>query len=116
MEGRPSAPGAPRLVRGWNSHYRAVYRLSFSALRAPGSTGSWYAEVPGRSRRRFRIEGAGRLYGKLLRYGVEFDQVQRDGRDVVPGRLHRSPSHLLDRRASVYAWPSDGTRLRPHPG
>ena len=26
-------------------------------------------------------------------------------RQVIPGALHRKPSHLLDRRAYVYAWP-----------
>lgn len=93
-------------VRHWNGHYRAVYRLSFSTLTAPGD---YRLKVRGDTRAvspPFRVEGAGRLYGELLRYGVDFDQVQRDGRDVLPGRLHRRPSHLLDRRASVYAWPT----------
>jgi hypothetical protein len=53
----------------------------------------------------FRVLGAGVLYGRLLRYGVRFDQVQRDGASIVPGPLHRKPSHLLDRSAQVYAWP-----------
>ncbi len=100
---RHRVPSSP--VGGWNSNYRAVYRLSFSGLTAPGRyrlrvRGGVRASSPP-----FRVEGAGRLYGELVRYGVRFDQVQRDGRDVIPGPLHRRPSHLLDRHASVYAWP-----------
>jgi endoglucanase len=89
----------------WNARYRSVYVLSFSRLRAPGR---YRLELRGASSATspsFRVAGAGRLYGELLRYGVRFDQVQRDGREVVSGSLPRKPSHLLDRHASVYAWP-----------
>jgi endoglucanase len=90
----------------WNRHYRAVYLLSFSRLTTPGTyrvavSGDVTAASP-----RFRIGAASALYGKLLRYGVRFDQVQRDGRAVIPGPLHRKPAHLHDRRALVYARPS----------
>ena len=42
----------------------------------------------------------------MLRDGVSFDQVQRDGADVISGSLHREPAHLNDRRARVYATPT----------
>jgi hypothetical protein len=92
-------------VRHWNSRYQSVHVLSFSQLTTPGR---YRLEARGDSRATspyFRVAGAGRLYGELLRYGVRFDQIQRDGRAVISGFLARKPSHLLDRRASVYAWP-----------
>ncbi len=101
---RRRVPASP--LGHWNGHYRAVYLLSFSKLTAPGR---YRLEVRGDTRAtslKFRVAGAGRLYGKLLRYGVSFDQLQRDGRDTISGSLHRRPSHLLDGRASVYAWPT----------
>ncbi|MGA8247000.1 MAG: glycoside hydrolase family 9 protein, partial [Nocardioides sp.] len=101
LHGRvPSTP-----VGSWNSRYPDVYRLDLSRLRRPGryrvlSDGTAAATSPW-----FRVMHAGRLFGKLLDSGVAFDQVQRDGRRVVRGRLDRRPSHLLDRHADVYAWP-----------
>jgi endoglucanase len=90
----------------WNAHYKAVYNLSFSRLTTPGryrlvTRGAAAARSPF-----FRIAPANALYGKLLRYGVKFDQVQRDGSDVIPGALDRKPAHLNDRHARVYHWPS----------
>jgi endoglucanase len=89
----------------WNAGFRSVYTLGFSKLTVPGRyhlelRGSTFARSP-----MFRVEGPGRLYGRLLRYGVRFDQIQRDGRSVISGSLPRKPSHLLDRHALVYAWP-----------
>lgn len=100
---RGTVPTRP--VSGWNHSYRAVYRLTFSHLRA---TGRYRIQVSGDAHATspwFRVLHAGRLFGTLLTDGVLFDQTQRDGRDVIPGALHRKPSHLLDRRAGVYAWP-----------
>ncbi|MDX6325094.1 MAG: endoglucanase, partial [Nocardioidaceae bacterium] len=100
----------PRPVGRWSARYHAVYRLSFTTINRPGRYrletrgGAVNATSPP-----FRVAGAGRLYGKLLRYGVRFDQTQRDGRHVISGSLPRKPSHLLDRRAAVYAWP----RMQP---
>ena len=37
---------------------------------------------------------------------VTFFQAQRDGPDVIPGDLGRVPSHLNDRAAALYAWPT----------
>jgi endoglucanase len=89
----------------WNGAYPDVYRLDLSRLRRPGryrvlTTGATPASSPW-----FRVLGPGRLFGTLLRSGVAFDQTQRDGGQVIPGRLHRKPSHLLDQHAAVYDWP-----------
>nr|WP_239071416.1 glycoside hydrolase family 9 protein [Amycolatopsis sp. SID8362] len=45
------------------------------------------------------------MFRPLVRATTEFFQAQRDGHDVVPGRLDRKPSHLADRTATVYAEP-----------
>jgi endoglucanase len=96
----------PRKPEGsWNRRFSDVYAFDISPLRRRGryrveTRGAVVARSPW-----FRVLGAGRLYGTLLRDGVAFDQVQRDGAQQVPGPLHRKPSHLLDRHASVYAWP-----------
>jgi endoglucanase len=100
---RRSVPAKP--ARHWNARYRTVHVLSFSKLTTPGR---YRIEARGDSRATspyFRVASAGRLYGELLRYGVRFDQIQRDGRAVISGSLPRKPSHLLDSHASVYAWP-----------
>jgi endoglucanase len=94
-----------RPTGSWSARFPAVYRIDLSSLRQPGryrvsTRGGVTARSPW-----FRILGAGRVFGPLLRMGVAFDRNQRDGADVVPGPLHRRPSHLLDRRASIYRWP-----------
>ena len=94
------------VVGSWNRHYHAVYSLPFSKLTAPGR---YHLEVAGdvtASSPPFRISSAASLYGRLVHYGVRFDQVQRDGQAVLPGPLRRKPAHLHDRRAFVYARPS----------
>ncbi|MGC4111581.1 MAG: glycoside hydrolase family 9 protein [Nocardioides sp.] len=90
----------------WNAAYPAVYRLDLSALRTPGryrltTSGGVVARSPW-----FRVSTAGSVFGTLLNDGVLFDRNQRDGADVVPGPLHRRPSHLLDRHAFLYRWPT----------
>jgi endoglucanase len=101
LRGRPS----PTPVGSWNDRYRAVYDLDFSDITEPGRyrivvTGDVSARSP-----YFRIAGAGAIYGTLLRSGVEFDQVQRDGAYVIRGALNRQPAHLNDHHAKVYARP-----------
>jgi endoglucanase len=54
----------------------------------------------------FRIATQKTIYGTLLRDGVKFVQTQRDGANVIRGRLDRRPAHLHDRRAHVYDWPT----------
>jgi endoglucanase len=109
----------------WSAAYPDVYPLTFTALRAPGVyhlvvTGPLTASSP-----TFRVESRAAMYGRIVRNGVRFFQVQRDGADQVPGPLHRRPSHLNDAHARVYEDPhidhpfSDDVisgRLTPVPG
>jgi endoglucanase len=89
----------------WNAGYQAVYSIDLSALRRPGSyrvrvSGSATALSPA-----FRVAPAARLFGAIAADNVKFFQVQRDGADIVRGILDRKPSHLADRRATVYDTP-----------
>lgn len=104
--GREVARGTVGASLGaWSDAYKAVHQLDFSRVRRAGTyrvkvTGDARAESP-----RFRIGDARRIFGDLAADTVEFFQVQRDGADVLPGRLNRKPSHLTDRRATWYAQP-----------
>jgi hypothetical protein len=100
---RGPVPGTP--VGAWGSRFPAVYTLDLSALHRKGrytlrTQGGVRVQSP-----EFRIASAGRLYAPMVRFGVAFDQNQRDGHDQVAGPLHRRPSHLIDAQAGVYAWP-----------
>jgi endoglucanase len=108
----------------WSSAYGAVHPIDLSAVRAPGTyrlrvSGGVRAESPA-----FRVDSPERLFRPLLADTVNFFQVQRDGADVIPGELDRKPSHLTDRRATVYEPPiftGDGddvpaAPLRPRAG
>jgi hypothetical protein len=89
----------------WNASYRAVYRLTFSALRRPGRYRiKILAPAPATSPP-FRIARARPLYHRLVLNGVRYFTSERDGGDVVPSVLDRRPANLTDRRAFVYADP-----------
>jgi endoglucanase len=92
-----------RASRGrWSAAYPDVYGFSFSTLTAAGR---YHLRVSGpvsATSPPFRIERSRTLYGRMVRQGVSFFQVQRDGADQVPGPLHRKPSHLSDAHAAVY--------------
>src|SRR3954470_833153 len=74
----------PRMPSGsWSGRFPAVYRLDLSALHARGryvvrTQGAVRVASPP-----FRIASAERLYAPMVRYGVAFDQGQRDGDDQV---------------------------------
>jgi endoglucanase len=94
-----------RSAGSWSSRWPAVYRLDLGALHRVGryrltTHGGVHVRSPW-----FRVRSAGSIFGTLLDAGISFDQNQRDGADVLPGPLHRRPSHLLDRHASLYRWP-----------
>ena len=91
--------------RRWNAAFPAVYDITFSGLAKPGR---YTIAVSGPAQARswsFRVERAGAMYRTILRQGVRFDQVQRDGAQVIRGVLDRKRAHLHDRAATVYAWP-----------
>ena len=86
---RGTVPARP--VGKWNARYPAVYRLGFGRLKA---IGRYRVVVAGPVRAVspwFRVLRPGGVFGTLLRDGVRFDQVQRDGQQVVPGRCTASP-------------------------
>jgi endoglucanase len=92
-----------RPTGGWNGRYRAVHRIDVTRLRRPGR---YRIVVEGLATPSpaFRVATRRALFGKLVTDTVRFFQVQRDGAHV-PRRLHRRPSHLTDRHATVYATP-----------
>jgi endoglucanase len=88
-----------RPTGGWNGRYRAVHRIDLGRLRRPGR---YRIVVEGLAipSPAFRVATRRALLGKLVTDTVRFFQVQRDGAHV-PRRLHRGPSHLTDRHATV---------------
>jgi endoglucanase len=90
----------------WNSGYRAVYRLDFSAVRRPGSyrvrirAGGATAASPA-----FRIAPPAALYSRLVMNGVRYFTSERDGADVVHSVLSRKAANLTDRRAGIFKAP-----------
>lgn len=90
---------------GWNDRFGAVHDLDFSTLERPGSyritvSGAVRAGSP-----TFRIAPGSTLFSPLVSATNEFFQAQRDGADIISGRLGRKPSHLADRRATVHEQP-----------
>jgi endoglucanase len=89
----------------WNSTYRAVYLLRFSAFE---HTGRYVIKItePGRAVSPvFRIASPQALYGGLVSNAVRYFTSERDGGNVNSSVLHRQPANLTDRHAYVYADP-----------
>jgi endoglucanase len=93
-------------VGSWNSRYRAVYKLQFSAVRRPGryritvAAGGQSATSPP-----FTIGATSARYGRLVRNAVRYFTSERDGSNVEHSVLSREPANLTDARAAVYAAP-----------
>ncbi|RSM75117.1 hypothetical protein DMH04_38870 [Kibdelosporangium aridum] len=90
---------------GWNDTYTAVHQVDFSKISRPGTyrvkfAGKITAESPS-----FKVDRASALFQPLVRATTEFFQAQRDGGNVIPGRLDRKQAHLTDAKATVYAEP-----------
>ncbi|MDQ1465315.1 MAG: endoglucanase, partial [Actinomycetota bacterium] len=89
----------------WNANYPDVYDITFSGLT---KLGTYHLHVHGdvtAASPSFEVETASDLFGQLLKDGVNFFQVQRDGSDVIKGDLNRQPAHLADAHATVYEHP-----------
>jgi len=86
----------------WNSRYRAVYELNFSALRCAGT---YQVRVGTAISPTFRIAAAQALYGQLVDNSVRYFTSERDGADVAGSVLDRKPANLTDAKAYVYAAP-----------
>jgi endoglucanase len=91
---------------GWNSRYRAVYKLTFSAVRQPGNyrIAVSASGKPARSPE-FSIGWTGLQYGRLVANAVRYFTSERDGSDVEHSVLDREPANLTDEHADVYATP-----------
>jgi endoglucanase len=89
-------------VGSWNSRYRAVYELNFSAVRGGGT---YEVRVGTAVSPPFRIATAQELYGQLVDNAVRYFTSERDGADVVHSVLDREPANLTDTKAYVYAAP-----------
>ncbi len=97
---------AEATLRGrWSARYPDVYTVDLSRLRRDGRYHLRLRGTPVVSVD-FPVGSAAQLWAPVLRYGVSFDQVQRDGADVITGALDRRPSHLNDAAARTYAWPT----------
>ncbi len=94
-----------RNAGAWNGRYKAVHPIDFTSLRRPGR---YRIEAAGATSPAFRVAPAAQLFEPLFRDAISFFTVQRDGSDIVAGPLNRKPSHLADRRATVYDVPSFG--------
>ncbi len=88
----------------WSTSYPYEYGIDFGGVTRPGRYRLALAGTSVRSPM-FAVVRAPQLWSRVLRYGVRFDQVQRDGTAVVRGTLDRQPAHRNDAHASVYQWP-----------
>lgn len=96
----------PAILRGrWSARYPDVYTVDLSTLRR---TGRYRLRLKGTSTRsvEFPVASVAQLWRPVLAKGLSFDQVQRDGSELVDGPLKRTPAHLNDRAAQTYAWPT----------
>ncbi len=93
----------------FNRRWAYVYRIDLTRVQRPGT---YVIRVAGAVSTPVRIGSGAAIYRALTGELDSFFQAQRDGPDVIPGPLHRAPSHLLDEHAGVYAAPTyRGTTL-----
>jgi endoglucanase len=93
-------------VGSWNSAYRAVYRLGFSALSVAGIYQVKVTSPAAAVSPAFVIGTGTQLYRQLVDNAVQYFTSERDGPDVVSSVLDRQPANLTDEKAYVYADPS----------
>ncbi|MEU7477614.1 glycoside hydrolase family 9 protein [Lentzea sp. NPDC042327] len=86
----------------WSAKFPAVHPIDLSGVR---KAGTYRVKVGSATSAAFRVDSLNRLFAPVARNTVEFFQAQRDGADVIPGRLNRKPAHLTDREALVYEEP-----------
>jgi endoglucanase len=92
-------------VGSWNSAYRAVYQLSFSAVQTPGVYQVGVTSPVAAVSPSFVIGSGPQLYGQLVDNAVQYYASERDGPDVDSAVLDRQPANLTDEQAYVYADP-----------
>ncbi|MEV0680334.1 glycoside hydrolase family 9 protein [Actinosynnema sp. NPDC050436] len=89
-----------RTLGKWSSKFGAVQPIDFSGLT---KAGTYRVKAGGATSPSFKV--ADGLFDPVADNTVEFFQAQRDGADVIPGRLDRKAAHLTDRKATVYETP-----------
>ncbi len=92
-------------VGSWNSAYRAVYQLSFSAVQTPGVYRVRVTSPAAAVSPSFVIGSGAQLYRQLVDNAVQYFTSERDGPDTQVSVLGRQPANLTDERAYVYADP-----------
>jgi endoglucanase len=92
-------------VGSWNSAYRAVYQLSFSAIQTPGIYRVRVLSPAAAVSPSFVIGTGPQLYGQLVDNAVQYFTSERDGPDTEASVLDRQPANLTDEKAYVYADP-----------
>jgi endoglucanase len=93
-------------VGSWNSAYRAVYQLSFSAVRTPGRYQVKLLSPASAVSPAFTVGDGTQVYRQLVNNAVQYFTSERDGPDVDSAVLNRQPANLTDERAYVYADPA----------
>ncbi len=86
----------------WSAKFTAVHPIDFSKVKVPGT---YRIKVGATTSSAFKVDTQNKLFAPVAHNTVEFFQAQRDGADVIPGRLDRKPAHLTDRQAAVYETP-----------
>lgn len=89
----------------WNATYRSVQPIDLGSV---GTPGRYRVRILGEVDATSPVLPVGRaesVSAELTQDTTSFLTLQRDGADVVPARLDRQPSHLLDRHATVYQTP-----------
>ncbi len=92
-------------VGSWNSAYRAVYQLPFSAVQGPGIYRVRVTSPAAAVSPQFVIGDGSQLYSQLVDNAVQYFTSERDGPDTQGSVLGRQPANLTDERATVYADP-----------
>jgi endoglucanase len=92
-------------VGSWNSAYHAVYRLTFSAVQAPGVYRVRVTSPAAAVSPSFVIGSGAQLYTQLVDNAVQYFTSERDGPDTEASVLDRQPANLTDEHAYVYADP-----------
>jgi endoglucanase len=92
-------------VGSWNSAYRAVYQLTFSAVETPGVYRVRVTSPAAAVSPSFVIGSGPQLYGQLVDNAVQYFTSERDGPDTEASVLGRQPANLTDEQAYVYADP-----------
>src|SRR5262245_36735226 len=92
----------------WSSRYPAVWAVSFTRVRGPGTYRLALTARPSIVSPWFRIGPSRLLYAHPTANALTFYQNERDGPDFIPSGLRTAPGHLNDARAMTFRSPTVG--------